>query len=407
MNSKLIGGILLVVGTTIGAGILALPVATAQMGFFGSLLFLIGAWGVMTVCAFLLLEVTLWLPPNTNIISMAGATLGKPGQFVAWGVYLLLLYSILCAYIDGGGDLFHYMLFASGIIISKPIALIIFTSLFGSIVYFGIGLVDYVNRSLMVLKMGAFLLFILCALPNVSTNALIGTSFNHAISSTSITVTAAAFASLMIIPSLRTYFNEDVKSLRTAIFVGMFIPLLCYIAWDMVIMGVIPFNGKYGLYEIKHSSDPNSALLNALNSNLSFESVSNIAKFFMSICMTTSFLSISLCLTDFLSDGLSVAKKGLGNIFVLGATFIPPIYVVLYWPGTFIRALEYAGISSLILMMLLPILMVWNGRYKNKTNGVLAIESNSAYRVRGGKPLLALLLLFSVLMIASGVNGII
>ena len=69
MNSKLLGGVLLIVGTTIGAGMLALPVATAQLGFWTSVGMLIGCWGIMTLCAFLFLEVNLWLPPNTNLIS--------------------------------------------------------------------------------------------------------------------------------------------------------------------------------------------------------------------------------------------------------------------------------------------------------------------------------------------------
>ena len=406
MNSKLIGGILLVVGTTIGAGILALPVATAQLGFLGSMALLTGAWAVMTVCAFLFLEVTLLLPPNTNLISMAGATLGKPGQFVAWGVYLLLLYSILCAYIAGGGDLFHYLLASRGINLSAAMSSIIFTAVFGGIVYFGIRLVDYVNRGLMFGKMGAFLLLVLFILPFVSSNALGGGGYTHSITSASITVTAVAFGSLMIIPSLRTYFGEDVKSLRKAIFIGMFIPLICYIAWDLVIMGVIPFNGTPGLQEMLHSSSSNSDMVVALNAILKKDSVLMLAKFFTSICMTTSFLSISLCLSDFLSDGFGVEKKGKGNFLIFGVTFLPPILIVLFYPDAFIRALEYAGISCLILMILLPALMAWRGRYGQND---LAFDGqggqSAAYRVRGGKVLLALLVVFATLLIVFGIGG--
>src|SRR5579862_2363513 len=118
MNSKLIGGILLVTGTTIGAGMLALPIATAQLGFWGSLVLLIVGWAIMVSSAFLFLEVNLWLPANTNFISMAGATLGKGGQIITWLVYLMLMYSILSAYMDGGGDLLHYVFTTGGIQIS-------------------------------------------------------------------------------------------------------------------------------------------------------------------------------------------------------------------------------------------------------------------------------------------------
>jgi tyrosine-specific transport protein len=40
MNLKIIGGALLIVGTSIGGGMLALPIATAPSGFLGALLLL-------------------------------------------------------------------------------------------------------------------------------------------------------------------------------------------------------------------------------------------------------------------------------------------------------------------------------------------------------------------------------
>src|SRR3990167_11112197 len=167
MNSKLLGGILLVIGTTIGAGMLALPTSTAQLGFWGSTILLTSAWMVMTICSFLFLEVNLSLPTNTNIISMAGATLGRIGQAVAWGGYLLLLYSIICAYISGGGGFFQYFLSLRGGHSSSAVASILFTFMFGLVVYFGMRSVDYVNRGLMVGKLGALFLLVLLIFPFV------------------------------------------------------------------------------------------------------------------------------------------------------------------------------------------------------------------------------------------------
>src|SRR5438552_1817543 len=106
MNFKFVGGVLLIVGTCIGAGMLALPIATAELGFIGSCILLVVCWLVMTYGALLLLEVNLWMPQNSNLISMAKATIGPSGQIISWVTYLLLLYSLLCAYIAGGSDLF-------------------------------------------------------------------------------------------------------------------------------------------------------------------------------------------------------------------------------------------------------------------------------------------------------------
>jgi tyrosine-specific transport protein len=396
MNSKLFGGILLVTGTTIGAGMLALPAATAQLGFLGSLVLLFSGWLVMLTCAFLFLEVNLWLPPNTNIISMAGATLGRGGQAVAWLVYLLLMYSIISAYTSGGADIFGYILGTAGIPISKQTAALVFTALFGVVVYFGIRIVDYVNRCLMFGKMGSFLVLALLIAPFISLSFLSEGEFKHILSPSSITVTALAFGNLIIIPSLRTYFADDIVSLRKAIFVGTLIPLICYVAWDMVILGVIPLEGAHGFNKILESNDTNSSLLAAITFILNKDSITLFAKFFTSICMATSFLSLSLSLSDFLADGFRVKKSGLGGILVFSVTFLPPLIAVLYFPDMFMRGLTYGGVCCLILMVLLPALMAWRGRGQ-LSNGKRIVRS-----IRESKILLAGLIVFSLSMIAFG-----
>lgn len=403
MNSKVIGGILLIVGTTIGAGMLALPIATAQLGFWMSSALLIFCWVIMTTCAFVFLEVNLWLPRNTNLISMAGATLGVPGQLVAWGAYLLLLYSILSAYIAGGGDLFHYLLLSSGINMPIPVASLIFTALLGVVVYGGIKSVDYVNRGLMFGKMGAYFLLVILILPFVTAANLDSGAYSNAIFPTSLSVTVVAFTCLMIIPSLRTYFEDDVKSLKIVIFCGTLIPLVCYIAWDAVVMGVIPLDGTPGLREMLHSSSSNSDMVSALSAILNKATITTLAKFFTSICMATAFLSIALSLSDFLSDGLKIEKQGMGNLLVYSATFVPPVAVVLLYPDAFIRGLHYAGLACFLLMIFYPPLMAWRGRYhKSIPAGAEGVQ----YQVAGGKLLLGLLMLFGAIMMVISFQGV-
>ena len=69
MNLKVVGGILLVVGTSIGGGMLALPIASSGEGFFLSTILLVFCWLAMMLPALLILEVNLWLPAKTNIIT--------------------------------------------------------------------------------------------------------------------------------------------------------------------------------------------------------------------------------------------------------------------------------------------------------------------------------------------------
>lgn len=113
--------------------------------------------------------------------------------------------------------------------------------------------------------------------------------------------------------------------------------------------------------------------------------------------MATSFLSVSLSLSDFLADGLKVQKQGGGNFLIYTLTFGPPLLIVLFYPDVFLRSLSYAGISCLILMMLLPLLMVWRGRYHHEL-------VHEGYRVGGGKPLLLTLITIAIIMIGLSIQ---
>lgn len=396
MTSKLIGSTLLIVGTTIGAGMLALPIATAQLGFINSVLLLMACWFVMTAGALLILEVNLWLPQNSNLISMAKATIGPVGQGIAWVTYLLLLYSLLCAYIAGGSDLFHHLLATYGVSLAQWQSVIIFVVLFGGVVYGGIHVVDHTNRVLMFVKFGAFFLLIALLAPHVNVDQLIAHAMTP-LTSTALTVTMTSFGFASIIPSLRIYFAGDVKRLKLAIFIGSLIPLFLYIAWDAVIMGIIPLQGDHGLMAILHADNSTSTLVKTLTSQVTAQSIEMSTKIFTSICVLTSFLGVALCLTDFLSDGLKIEKVGINKLFIHLITFIPPVMIVIYMPNAFIKALEYAGIYCVVLLVLLPAWMAWCGRYRANLSG--------AYRVMGGKIVLVLLMLFSIIMIINSVIG--
>lgn len=399
MQAKLIGGILLIIGTSIGAGMLGLPIAAAQLGFPGSIIMLVTCWVVMLACAFLILEINLWLPQNNNLISMAKLTIGPIGQVVAWVSYLMLLYSLLCAYIAGGSDLFRNLLLMANIYLPTWLGSLLFTLIFGAIVYAGMSSVDKTNRVLMVAKFVTFFMVIILLIPFIATDRLMHGSLQHMGSMSAITVTTAAFGWATLVPSLRTYFAGDLKKLKIAVVIGSAVPLICYIIWDMVIMGVLPIAGNNSLVTILNSGNSTSNLVDALSTTVASNSVTFFIKVFTSICVSTSFLGVALCLTDFLADGLQLEKKGHNNIAIHLITFVPALTIAIFFPNAFIKALEYAGISGTVLLILLPAWMAWSGRYKRN------IPHNSTFIVFGGKRLLFVIILFSCLLIVRGVIG--
>jgi len=395
VDTKVAGGVLIVVGTSIGGAMLALPIATAGSGFISSSIMLFVCWMIMTISAFFIMEVNLWLPHGNNMISMARATLGKAGAVTAWVSYILLMYALLAAYISGGSSVFGDLLGLIGIKIPQSLSSILFVAIFGFIVYRGIQLVDYSNRALMTTKMAALFILIFFTLPYLDPAKLVGGNPRLLLGSITVMMTSFGFAT--IVPSLRSYFEDDVRKLRLTILLGSLIPLICYILWDFAILGALPRDGENGLATIMQRGGSTTDLTHSLSFYLHNHSINGFAHLFTAICVMTSFLCVSLGLSDFLADGLKIEKKGRGNLIVTAVTFLPSLIIVLFYPSIFVKALSYAGIFCVILVVLLPALMVWSGRYHKKFD-------TTRYQVMGGKLPVLVIILIGLAIIALGVK---
>lgn len=375
MNLKVVGGILMILGTSVGAGILALPIAAAQEGFAMAVILLFFTWALMTLGAFAVLEVNLWLPKNSNLVSMAGATIGPIGQIVTWLSCLLLLYALVCAYISGNSDVLQSVLATAHLHLPRWLDTMLIVFVFGGIISFGIYSVDMVNRVLMGSKIIIYVLLVILAAPHIKIFQLTSMYSKTSVSAVMVMVTSFGFAT--IIPSLRSYFDSDVRKLRLIILIGSLIPLAFYIAWFAVVKGVLT---AHQLDALAQTNQPIGGLLSALDAHFASNWASSFAHIFASICAATSFLGVALSLSDFLADGLHIRKQGKSGILIYMIEFIPPLLIVLWLPGIFITALNYAGITCVVLLMLLPLLMVWRGRYHKKMQ--------AEYKFWGGRWLL-------------------
>src|SRR3990167_6355231 len=328
------------------------------------------------------------MPLHSNLITMARSTLGLPGQLFAWFFYLLLLYSLIAAYLAGGTEVVNSLLNIINIKLPTWLDTFLFLILLGFFVYQGIRSVDWLNRGLMCTKLAVFFLLVILASFHIQTNKLMIGSVPKLLPAVMIVITAFGFS--IIIPSLRIYLHNDIKKLRITILVGSFIALFCYITWLLVIQGNIATYGPTGLVSIASSKDTVGNLTTALIQKLHTPLVITFIHFFTSICMITSFLGVSLSLTDFLADGLQVSKKGKGNLVVYGLTFIPPLIIVLFIPSIFIKALDYAGIICVILLILLPAIMAWRSRQ---------LITKSTYQVWGKNYLLSFVIIASIILL--------
>jgi len=391
-SHKMIGGVLLIAGTSIGAGMLALPITTGVGGFYYSALFLIAGFLYTLLSLFLLLEANLYVTRlDANIITMAEDLLGPVAQVVAWLSFLLLLYAVAAAYMTGGGSLIDHVIHQLfNIDVSPTVGVLLFSSLFGSLVLFGMGAMDYINRFLMICLLATYFVMVIFVSPHVHVENLDSGKALYLLPA--IPVIALSFTGQVILPSIKTYLKGDIRQLVHAFVWGSVITLMFYLLWEFVVIGILPAHGANSLASVGAEARPVAALTLALREKLNITWIAILIGAFSFCALVTSFIGVALSLTDFLADGFQIKKTLNGRLLISAISFIPPVIFALFFPGGFVKALSYAGVFVAILFGILPALMVWKARYIEKRE--------SKFRVPGGKAMPILLFICGFFIIA-------
>lgn len=354
----LLKGALLVAGTSIGGGVLALPVLTAAAGFLPSIVLYIACWLLMAATGLLFLEVSQWMRGEANILSMASYTLGPVGKSLAWVVYLFLFYCLTIAYMVGCGGIVGQFLPAHW---PDWAGIGLFVVFFSPFVWMTTCLAARLNLLLVMGLVCSYLAFVWQGWQKVEGVRLLAADWSQW--SAVLPIAFTSFAYQGIIPTLARYFEHEEKKLRLSILLGTLIPLVVYVIWEALILGIIPLHGSEGLLAAAGRGE-NAAY--ALRFFLSGSWLYLFGQAFAFFALITSFLGVSLGLRDFLADGLQIANQGVWRKGVLVMlTLVLPLLFALLHPHSFLTALEYAGgIGCALLLGLLPIAMCWSGRYK-------------------------------------------
>jgi tyrosine-specific transport protein len=376
-----LGAAALVAGSTVGAGILALPAATVSSGFIPSTGGLVMAWVYMVMSGLLLAELSMNRiaetgRPGVGILDLYNTYLGKSGRILSSAAYFFLHYIVMTAYIGQGGTQLAGFLNAMTTggdagSMSAQAGQALLAAVGGSLLYTAKDKqVEKVNNGLVLGVFVTFLGMVACGVPSMNVPELLNPIHSHPEN-----VLGAApilFLSLVyhnIVPTIVTQLEGDREKIVKAIVLGTLGPLLMFIMWNGIILGNVYTDIATEASLVAGHIDPVLLLQQVASQEAGGQLLPTLVATFSELAVVTSLISFVYGLVNAWTDVFQVSSTDeeydtKWKPILFGATLLPPLALSLGNPDIFYEALDFGGAFGVsTLFLFLPPLMAWKSRY--------------------------------------------
>nr|MDZ8017217.1 aromatic amino acid transport family protein [Nostoc sp. SerVER01] len=403
---SVLGSTALIAGTTVGAGILALPAVTLPSGVLPSTFGLIAVWLYALVSGLLIAEVTLNTMrlegrPSIGLLGVVEKTLGKLGARVASGAYLFMHYALLVAYITEGGEILGTAIakfWGVQNILPTWVGTTAFTLIFGGVMYVGREkFIEKLNSAFVGIVIVSFLGLLLLAAGQVKSSQLLIQNWSALGSAVSVMCVAMFYQN--IVPVVVTQLEGDVRKIRQSILIGSLIPLIMFLAWNAVILASVSPDMVHSTSVSKTVFDP----LQILRAGGAGEWLGVLVSVFSEFAIATSFIGFVYGLLDLFKDIFLIAQGKVSSRFPLySLVLFPPMTLGTLNPSIFFTALDYTGTFSIsVLGGIIPALMTWKQRQEQKN-----LNTINQPLVPGGKMTLIAMIAVALVLMARQIMSI-
>ncbi|WP_252176882.1 aromatic amino acid transport family protein [Endozoicomonas sp. 4G] len=387
MNSQTLGSTLLVAGTSIGAGMLALPLVSAATGFWSGILLMMLMASLACYGGLLIAEACRAVPEAVNLHGVVGRLLGKPGQAVAILAMLFLYYSLSSAYITAGAGQLASFTSKMGLALSFSQSAAVVTGFIAALVLVGTVVVDYANRTMFLLMMMLLMFIMALLLPEAEADNLTLGVGEPGMLFAALPVLYTSFGYHCAVPTVVQYVKGKPGDFRLALVLGSFLPLLVYSLWQVATNGTL---SSLVINNLHSSPDAVGELINRIGEASHYSGFSHLINGFTACALGTSFLGVAIGLFDYLAEVSHRPDTLVGRIQTLCLTLGLPLLVAVLFPGSFVTTLGYAAVALVVLAVFIPVFMVWEARKEHL---------EEPYQVAGGNVLLVVMCLIGLAVI--------
>ena len=395
---SLVGGMMIVAGTAIGAGMFANPTATAGVWYVGSILVMAYTWFCMCASGLMIMEANQHYPAGASFNTLVKDLLGPVWNVINGLAFVFVIYILLYAYIFVGGNMLEPFVAQLGLgAASGKIAATVFMLVFAACVWWSTKAVDRVSTVLIVAMVITFLTSVTGMLNQLSVATLMNALPEGAGSVyvpyvwVALPVCLASFGFHMNVPSLMRYYHNNIHKVRTSVIGGTLIALVIYCLWQTAVQGVLP---RHEFAPVIAAGGDVPVLLQALSSHIDTAGLSQVLKAFAFMAIVSSFLGVSLGLFDYAADMFHFPANHTGRLKSALITFVPPYVACIVFPTGFVTVIGYVGLGAAIWTAIIPVLLVFASRRR-------FARKPDDYMLGGGKALLWFVLLFGLINIVA------
>lgn len=238
-NKKFFYAVATLIGTVIGVGIFGLPYAFAKAGFFIGLIQLVLLGGVTMIIHLMFGEIILRTKERHNLPGYIEKYLGKRWEVLVSFSVLIGIFGSMVAYILVGGTFLNTLL--NGLtgganIFSQNSLYIIFWIFLTALILLGLKTIEIVEFSMTIFLIIAVGGIALLSMPYVHTINLLSTNSLNVFMPYGVIL--FSLAGTVAIPEMREILSGNEKKIRSAIILGILVPILVYALFSFVINGV-------------------------------------------------------------------------------------------------------------------------------------------------------------------------
>lgn len=379
-KSSLFGSILLICGSSIGVGILSLPILTGQAGSLPTCLIFLASCIYMTITALLILETATLCDKDANFIAISNKTLNQYGKWAIIGSFAFLFYSLTTAYLAKGGELVHSLLIqSSGFALPMWSGAVFLALLSGLLIFRGHYVVDYFNRIFMIGLFATYFYLDTAGIEYFQFRNITHVDWSYSLFIIPFIITSFGYHNL--VPTISNYFNHDRKKGAIALISSGIILFFLYLVWVVGLHGIIPLEGPISF---ANSFANEEIVTQPLARMISSPMIQFCAQYMAIFAIITSLLGQGLSIIDFMAESFKMKKTETSRLILCAALFIPTLICSQIIPGVFFKALELAGgIAAMVIFGIIPGLMGWVIRYRKNE-----LSKNFVPLVPGGKCML-------------------